>query len=179
VGWRKLGAMRMSPQEAMRSPAFYPDRPDNVEVVETHISWVFLAGDRAYKLRKPVVFPFLDYGTAERRDRCLRQRLEPRRPHLAADVVEPVEHEPRVDVGGHLGRLVDGVLDLELDRRRRGRAAQVRQRLGQRGAAGLLAAGAGVRLLFISPPSGSWSDGLLLIEPGSRTDHRAPHIVRA
>jgi hypothetical protein len=59
--------MRMSPQEAMRSPAFYPDRPHNVEVVETHISWVFLAGDRAYKLRKPVVFPFLDYGTAERR----------------------------------------------------------------------------------------------------------------
>lgn len=42
-------------------------RPDSVELVESHISWVFLACDRAYKLRKPVVFPFLDYGTAERR----------------------------------------------------------------------------------------------------------------
>jgi uncharacterized protein len=51
----------------MRSPELYPDRPEAVEVVESHISWVFLAGDRAYKLRKPVVFPFLDYGTAERR----------------------------------------------------------------------------------------------------------------
>jgi hypothetical protein len=51
----------------MRSPSFYPGRPASVEVVESHISWVFLAGDRAYKLRKPVVFPFLDYGTAERR----------------------------------------------------------------------------------------------------------------
>lgn len=51
----------------MRSPELYPGRPESVEVVESHISWVFLAGDRAYKLRKPVVFPFLDYGTAERR----------------------------------------------------------------------------------------------------------------
>ena len=44
----------------MRSTAFYGHHPEEVEVVETHISWVFLAGDRAFKLRKPVVFPFLD-----------------------------------------------------------------------------------------------------------------------
>src|SRR5579875_3910353 len=34
---------------------------------ETHISWVFVAGDRAIKLRKPLVLPFLDYGTPARR----------------------------------------------------------------------------------------------------------------
>ena len=51
----------------MRSPDFYPHAPASVEFVESHISWVFLAGDRAFKLRKPVVFPFLDYGTPERR----------------------------------------------------------------------------------------------------------------
>ena len=56
-----------APEEALRSAALYPHCPGSVEVVETHISWVFLAGDRAFKLRKPVVFPFLDYGTAERR----------------------------------------------------------------------------------------------------------------
>jgi uncharacterized protein len=38
-----------------------------VELRETHISWVFLVGDRAYKLKKPVVLPFVDYGTPERR----------------------------------------------------------------------------------------------------------------
>ena len=59
----------------MRSPDFYPDRPPGVEVVESHISWVFLAGDRAYKLRKPVVFPFLDYGTAERRREMCEEEL--------------------------------------------------------------------------------------------------------
>jgi len=31
----------------MRSPAFYPDRPASVEVVESHVSWMGLAGDRA------------------------------------------------------------------------------------------------------------------------------------
>jgi aminoglycoside phosphotransferase family enzyme len=36
-------------------------------VRETHISWVFLSGDSAYKLKKPIVLPFLDYGTRERR----------------------------------------------------------------------------------------------------------------
>jgi uncharacterized protein len=52
---------------AMADPGFYPGRPPTVEVRETHISWVFLAGERAFKLRKAVVFPFLDYGTPDRR----------------------------------------------------------------------------------------------------------------
>jgi aminoglycoside phosphotransferase family enzyme/predicted kinase len=59
--------MSSAPQDAMLAPGFYPHGPAQVERVESHISWVFLAGERAYKLRKPVVFPFLDYGTAERR----------------------------------------------------------------------------------------------------------------
>jgi hypothetical protein len=52
---------------AMADPGFYPHRPAEVELRETHISWVFLAGELAFKLRKAVTFPFLDYGTPERR----------------------------------------------------------------------------------------------------------------
>ena len=52
---------------AMADPGFYAHRPAQVEVRETHISWVFLAGELAFKLRKAVTFPFLDYGTPERR----------------------------------------------------------------------------------------------------------------
>ncbi len=37
------------------------------ELRETHISWVILTGDRAYKVKKPVTFPFLDYGSLDRR----------------------------------------------------------------------------------------------------------------
>ncbi len=46
-----------------RSPL--PGRP--LELMETHASWVLLAGDRAYKIKKPITLPFLDYGTLEKR----------------------------------------------------------------------------------------------------------------
>ena len=68
---------------ALARPETYADRPASAEVRETHISWVFLAGERAYKLKKPLVLPFLDYGTAaRRRDMCreevrLNRRLAP------------------------------------------------------------------------------------------------------
>jgi len=56
---------------------------ERVEVRETHVSVVLLTRDRAFKLKKPVVLPFLDYGTpARRRAMCteevrLNQRLAP------------------------------------------------------------------------------------------------------
>jgi len=52
---------------AMADPGFYPHRPDRVEHLQTHISHVFLAGPYVYKLKKPVRFSFLDFGTAARR----------------------------------------------------------------------------------------------------------------
>ena len=69
---------------ALSRPETYGDGSLPVEVRETHISWVFLVGDRAYKLKKPVRLPFVDYGTLKRRhDMCLEEvrlnrRLAPR-----------------------------------------------------------------------------------------------------
>ena len=37
----------------------YGQRVTTVEVIETHMSYVFLVGDRAYKFKKPVQLPFL------------------------------------------------------------------------------------------------------------------------
>jgi len=55
-------------ERALRRPEAYPPPgPPHVEVHETHCSLVFLAGDRAYKIKKPVRFPFLDYSTLEKR----------------------------------------------------------------------------------------------------------------
>lgn len=53
----------------LSDPAAYPHAPASVDVVETHMSWVFMAGDRVYKFKKPVVFPFLDHRTLEARRR--------------------------------------------------------------------------------------------------------------
>jgi uncharacterized protein len=52
----------------------YPGRP-SVVVHETHASWVFVAGDRAYKLKKPVQLGFLDYRTITRRHACCREEV--------------------------------------------------------------------------------------------------------
>jgi aminoglycoside phosphotransferase family enzyme/predicted kinase len=46
--------------EAMMRPGFYPEVPDRVELRQTHVSYVFLAGDNVYKVKKAVRFPFLD-----------------------------------------------------------------------------------------------------------------------
>src|SRR5439155_26127539 len=67
----------------LRSPNAYPHRPDWVEEIETHISHVFLVGDEAYKLKKPVKYDFLDYTTLQARERAchdevrLNRRLSP------------------------------------------------------------------------------------------------------
>ena len=70
--------------DAMSDAGFYPHRPSSVEVRQTHISCVFLAGDFVFKLKKALRFSFLDYSTLEQRYRfcqeevALNRRLTPR-----------------------------------------------------------------------------------------------------
>lgn len=60
-----------------------------VDVIETHMSWVFLTEGRAFKLKKPVQLPFVDYRTiARRRQSCENELRLGRR--LAHDVYEAV-----------------------------------------------------------------------------------------
>ncbi|HPK53999.1 MAG TPA: AAA family ATPase [Smithellaceae bacterium] len=69
--------------ESMLRPDFYPHHPDAVELVQTHISYVFIAGDIVYKIKKPVDFGFLDFtDIAKRKFYCeeelrLNKRLAP------------------------------------------------------------------------------------------------------
>ncbi|MCC6791615.1 MAG: AAA family ATPase [Thermomicrobiales bacterium] len=52
-------------------PEAYPWQPAEVELIETHISWLFLAGDRVIKVKRPVHFGFVDHSTpARRRHSC-------------------------------------------------------------------------------------------------------------
>jgi aminoglycoside phosphotransferase family enzyme len=44
-------------------PESYPTAPQRVEVIETHMSWVFLTESHAYKLKKPVRYDYLDFST--------------------------------------------------------------------------------------------------------------------
>lgn len=53
----------------LRQPDIYPDRPQRVEAIETHMSWVFLTERFAYKLKKPVRYDFLDFSTLDARQK--------------------------------------------------------------------------------------------------------------
>lgn len=64
-------------------PQAYPGEPAEVTAIETHMSWVFLAGRFAYKLKKPVRYDSLDFRSLESRRRScedevrLNRRLAP------------------------------------------------------------------------------------------------------
>lgn len=60
---------------ALLQPARYPHPVQTVELVQTHISWVLLAGEFAYKIKKPVTLQFLDFGTLAQRRRCCEDEL--------------------------------------------------------------------------------------------------------
>jgi len=66
-------------------PATHGSDVVSVETVETHMSLVFLAGPTVYKLKKPVVYPFLDFSTLAARERNCRDELRLNR-RLAPDV---------------------------------------------------------------------------------------------
>jgi aminoglycoside phosphotransferase family enzyme len=63
------GYAEMDPRliEALSKPAAYSYPVGAVEVRQTHISAVFLAGPYVYKVKKPVNLGFLDFSSLERR----------------------------------------------------------------------------------------------------------------
>ena len=74
----------------MLNPDTYPHPTRNIVLIETHISWVLLTGDFAYKIKKPVNFGFLDFSTLEKRHDFCNRELELNRrlaPSIYLDVV--------------------------------------------------------------------------------------------
>ncbi len=62
--------------QAMSNPEIYPHHPESVQVVQTHISVVFIAGDLVYKIKKPLNLGFLDFTSLEKRIRVCRREVE-------------------------------------------------------------------------------------------------------
>src|SRR6056297_1557023 len=76
--------------DALRSPGPYPRPVDEVELIETHISWVFLAGGFVYKLKKPLDLGFLDFSTLEKRRFYCEEEIRLNRrtaPEIYLDVI--------------------------------------------------------------------------------------------
>ena len=60
---------------ALQQAQAYNHPADNITLVQTHISFVLLAGDYVYKFKKPVDFGFLDFSTLAKRKFCCEQEL--------------------------------------------------------------------------------------------------------
>ncbi|MBZ5875187.1 MULTISPECIES: AAA family ATPase [Chromohalobacter] len=77
--------------EALRQGRGFDHPVSRIEVYETHVSWVILTGDYAYKIKKPLDFgSFLDFSTLEKRRRLCEQEVRLNRrlaPALYLDTV--------------------------------------------------------------------------------------------
>src|SRR5262249_15622915 len=110
---------------ALARPQAYDHDVASVRVAETHISWVFLTGEYAYKVKKPLKFPFLDFSTLERRryfceeELRLNRRLAPQL-YLAVVPIGGDDEAPRVGVEPAIEyavKMLEFPDDARLDRR--------------------------------------------------------------
>ena len=106
-------------EDLLRPEAYPAPRPTRVDLVTTHISWVFLTDHDVWKVKRPVDYGFLDYATVERRRHFCEEEVRLNR-RLAPDVylgVVPIRLGPRghtvaddgpvVDHAVHMRRLPD------------------------------------------------------------------------
>ena len=113
---------------ALRGPRAHPFATGAIELIETHISWVLLAGEHAYKIKKAVGLDFLDYCTLEDRRFFCREELRLNRrtaPDIYLDVVPitgPADEAcidgagPVIDYAVHMRRFdADAVLSRVLE----------------------------------------------------------------
>jgi len=95
--------------QALLNPNAYPEKPQTVEFVQTHISFVFLAGEMVFKVKKPVDFGFIDFTTLEKRRFYCQQELNLNRrlcPGVYLEVVPIIRSNGDFTIGGK-GEIVE------------------------------------------------------------------------
>jgi aminoglycoside phosphotransferase family enzyme len=88
---------------ALLKPQAYPHKPQKIELVQTQMSFIFLAGEYVYKIKKPVNLGYLDYTTLEKRHFFCRQELKLNRrlcPDAYLAVVSIVEENGELRIEG-------------------------------------------------------------------------------
>jgi len=99
---RAPGAAPLEPDELLR-PGAYPLEPKEVERLETHCSWLFFAGERVYKVKKPVDLGFLDFTSLEKRKHYCEEEVRLNRrlaPEVYLGVVPITRANGSLRVGG-------------------------------------------------------------------------------
>jgi aminoglycoside phosphotransferase family enzyme/predicted kinase len=89
--------------DALLRPDAFDHPAEDIELIETHISWVILAGDFAYKIKKPLRLDFLDFSSLDKRRACCEEEIRlnrPWAPDIYLDVVPITQQHGRPHLGG-------------------------------------------------------------------------------
>ncbi len=100
--------------EALLKLDAYPEVPSKIDLIQTHISFVFLADDYAYKVKKAVNFGFLDFSTLDKRHVYCQKELELNRrlcPEIYLEVV-PINKSGTIKIKGS-GETVEYALKMK------------------------------------------------------------------
>jgi len=101
--------------EGLLRPQAYAHPVDRVELVQTHISWILLAGAFAYKILRPVAYAFLDMRSFERRRFLCEEELRLNRRFAAELYLEVCEI--RLDAGvariGGAGQVIETAVRMQ------------------------------------------------------------------
>ncbi len=96
-------------------PQSYPQRPKDVERIDTHGALIFLAGDRVYKLKRAVKLAYLDFSTLEKRKAVCARELELNRrtaPDLYLGVIPVTRGEDGGLALGGDGEVADWLIEM-------------------------------------------------------------------
>jgi hypothetical protein len=100
--------------EALLTPEAYPQEPGKIELIQTHISFVFLTKNYVYKVKKAVNFGFLDFSTLEKRLVFCGKELELNKrlcPEIYLEVV-PINKSNAIKIKGD-GETVEYALKMK------------------------------------------------------------------
>mgnify|MGYP005845392259 CR=1 FL=1 len=100
--------------QAMLNPNTYPEPAGKIELIQTHISFVFLTQNYVYKVKKPVNFGFLDFSTIDKRRMYCEKELQLNRrlcPEIYLEVV-PINKSATLKIKG-AGETVEYALKMK------------------------------------------------------------------
>jgi len=94
---------------ALMNPRAYPGQPEKIDLMQTQMSFIFLAGDYVYKMKKPVNLGYLDYTTLEQRRFFCQKEVELNQrlcPEAYLEMVSITRRGDRISVKGD-GEIID------------------------------------------------------------------------
>jgi aminoglycoside phosphotransferase family enzyme/predicted kinase len=101
--------------ENLKNPRLYGNDIKKVKILQTHISYVVLTGEYAYKIKKPVNFGFLDFSTLDKRKYFCNEELRLNRrlcPDIYIDIVQFTKKDKNLQINGD-GKVVEYALKMK------------------------------------------------------------------